>query len=146
MRKIVLALLVIFVLCVACAAMSLLSGKPTNPPITAQPKWDSPSTRELAQRACFDCHSNETYWPWYTNLPPFSLLIKRDVVEGRRTLNFSEWDRPQRALREGPGEVAGIVLEGEMPPLQYIILHPNSRLTDQEKQALAQGLQVSLGQ
>jgi hypothetical protein len=44
----------------------------TNPPVTAEPRWDSPQTRTLAVSACFDCHSNETAWPWYTNVAPFS--------------------------------------------------------------------------
>jgi hypothetical protein len=40
----------------------------TNPPVNAEPNWDSPETRTLAQRACFDCHSNETRWPWHSNI------------------------------------------------------------------------------
>jgi len=48
----------------------------TNPPVTGEPKWDSPQTRELAKRACFDCHSNETDWPWYSNIAPVSWLIQ----------------------------------------------------------------------
>lgn len=51
----------------------------TNPPAVSQIAWDSPQTLDLAQRACFDCHSNETKWPWYTNIAPFSWLIQRDV-------------------------------------------------------------------
>ncbi|MBI5081140.1 MAG: heme-binding domain-containing protein [Chloroflexi bacterium] len=47
----------------------------TNPPVTAEPKWDSEQTRALAKRACFDCHSNETVWPWYSNVAPVSWLI-----------------------------------------------------------------------
>jgi mono/diheme cytochrome c family protein len=54
-----------------------------NPPVAAEPTWDTPTTRELARRACFDCHSNETQWPWYSNIAPLSWLIQRDVEEGR---------------------------------------------------------------
>ena len=62
----------------------------TNPPVTAEPAWDSAETRELARRACFDCHSNETAWPSYTSISPASWLAQRHVNEGRRELNFSE--------------------------------------------------------
>src|SRR5215216_1353338 len=66
-----------------------------NPPTTREPAWDDPTTRALAVRACFDCHSNETRWPWYSYVAPVSWLTQRDVDEGRRELNFSEWDRQQ---------------------------------------------------
>jgi hypothetical protein len=67
----------------------------TNPPVTKEPSWDSPRTRELASRACFDCHSNETRWRWYSNVAPVSWLVQRDVDGGRSAFNFSEWDKPQ---------------------------------------------------
>ncbi|HEX7229427.1 MAG TPA: heme-binding domain-containing protein [Candidatus Binatia bacterium] len=67
----------------------------TNPPVHAEPAWDNPRTRELAARACFDCHSDQTVWPWYSNIAPISWLIQRDVEKGRSELNFSEWNRPQ---------------------------------------------------
>ena len=51
----------------------------TNPVVVKEPTWDSPTTRDLAKRACFDCHSNETVWPWYTNIAPVSWLTQRDV-------------------------------------------------------------------
>ena len=63
----------------------------TNPPVVQEPKWDSPATRELAKRACFDCHSNETVWPWYSNIAPVSWLVANDTYEGRDHLNFSDW-------------------------------------------------------
>ena len=110
-----------------------------NPPVAQEPKWDSPQTRELAARACFDCHSNETVWPWYTNIAPFSWLIQNDVDEGRQKLNFSNYT----GVRELE-EVPGVILEGKMPPLQYLIVHPNAKLSNQEKQSLADGLTASL--
>jgi glutaredoxin len=66
----------------------------TNPPVTREIQWDSLQTRALAQRACFDCHSNETVWPWYAYVAPVSWRIANHVYDGRRRLNFSEWDRP----------------------------------------------------
>jgi hypothetical protein len=114
----------------------------TNPPVVAEVKWDSPRTKELAQRACFDCHSNETIWPWYTNIAPGSWLVYSDVVEGRRRLNFSDWTQSTRRANEA----TQIVLEGEMPPLQYIIIHRNAILTSTERDELATGLAKTLGQ
>ena len=113
----------------------------SNPAVVAEPQWDSPQTRELAARACFDCHSNETNWPWYSNVAPVSWLIQRDVQGGRRRLNFSEWNQPQRAAHE-VGEVIG---QGEMPPWFYLPLHPSANLTPAEKQALGIGLRQTLG-
>jgi hypothetical protein len=61
-----------------------------NPAVVKEPAWPDPQTRQLAQRACFDCHSNQTSWPWYSNIAPVSWLVQRDVLEGRQRLNFSE--------------------------------------------------------
>jgi hypothetical protein len=109
-----------------------------NPPVTAEPAWDSPGTRALAAAACFDCHSNETEWPWYTSVAPFSWLTQNDVDNGRATLNFSEWNRPQEA-----GDVAEVISEGEMPPWYYRLIHSPARLTDQQRQQLIDGLRAT---
>jgi mono/diheme cytochrome c family protein len=111
-----------------------------NPPVVAEPKWDSPQTRQLAKQACFDCHSNETVWGWYTGIAPFSWLIQHDVEEGRQRMNFSEW--PPRRLEVG--EVSETILRGSMPPLQYTIIHPSTNLNTADREALAQGLQATL--
>lgn len=107
-----------------------------NPPVTKEPRWDHPSTRSLAERACFDCHSNATRWPWYSRVAPVSWVVQRDVDVGRRELNFSEWDHPQ----EEADKAAETVLDGEMPPATYLVLHPSARLSAEEKRQLAQGL------
>jgi mono/diheme cytochrome c family protein len=112
----------------------------SDPAVVAEPQWDSPQTRELAARACFDCHSNETHWPWYSNVAPVSWLTQRDVNEGRGHLNFSEWNRTPRAAHE----VGEVISEGEMPPWFYLPMHPSARLSPAEKQALVTGLQQTL--
>ena len=84
----------------------------TNPPVRREPAWDSAATRALAVRVCFDCHSNETRWPWYTSIAPVSWLTQRDVDEGRAELNFSEWDRRQKEAREAAETVRARL----MPP------------------------------
>jgi hypothetical protein len=111
----------------------------TNPPVTAEPAWDSPQTRALAQRACFDCHSNQTTWPWYDKLPVSSWIAVFDTVRGRRELNFSEWSASRRSR-----DMAEVIQNGSMPPSLYTLLHPDAILTDPEKQQLIQGLQNSL--
>lgn len=113
----------------------------TNPPVTQEVKWDSPRTRDLAVGACYDCHSNLTTWPWYSNVAPMSWLIQKDVDEGREILNFTEWDRPQESESD---EIVEVVREGEMPPWQYEPLHPAGRLSSSEQEELALGLARTL--
>ena len=113
----------------------------TNPPVRREPAWDSPATRALAVRVCFDCHSNETHWPWYTNVAPVSWLAQRDVDEGRRELNFSEWDRPQKEAHES----AKTVREGSMPPWFYVLPRPHARLSAAERDRLIAGLEATFG-
>jgi hypothetical protein len=65
----------------------------TNPPVVSEPAWDNVDTQELAERACFDCHSNETIWPWYAHIVPPGILLEKDVHDGRQVLNISEWQQ-----------------------------------------------------
>ena len=111
-----------------------------NPPISKEPAWNSPRTRELAVRACFDCHSNETRWPWYADLAPFSWVVQRDVESARDVVNFSAWDTPHD-LAPYSGES---VLTRNMPPAKYRMAHPEADLTRQEIVELAQGLDATL--
>jgi Haem-binding domain len=111
----------------------------TNPPVTGEIQWDSQQTRDLATRACYDCHSNQTTWPWYSNIAPLSWLIQHDVEEGRSRLNFTEWNTSRREV----DNVAGQVQRGAMPQWYYVLLHPTANLSAAEKQTLIQGLQAS---
>lgn len=113
----------------------------TNPPVSGEPAWDSAATRALAVRACFDCHSNQTSWPWYSNIAPVSWLLQHHVAEGRQSLNFSTWG----SGRQQAGRAARLAADGQMPPLDYLILHPEARLTDAERQQLVDGLQKTFG-
>ncbi len=112
----------------------------SNPSVRMEPQWDSHQTRELAKRACFDCHSNETVWPWYSNVAPTSWLVQRDVDEARQQLNFSEWDRPENEAGEAPQQVQ----KGKMPLWFYVPLHPSAKLSAGEKQALIRGLRATI--
>ena len=113
----------------------------TNPPVTGEPKWDSPATRQQFMTSCGDCHSNESVWPWYSNLNPVSWLIQRDVDQGRSRLNVSEWNTG----RHRGGEAASKVQEGEMPLPIYLIMHPNARMNQQQKDTFVQGLIATFG-
>jgi mono/diheme cytochrome c family protein len=112
-----------------------------NPPKITEPMWNSPETRVLFKRACFDCHSNETVWPWYSNVAPVSWLVQNDVDGGREHLNFSEWNREQRHAKD----VAGEVSHGDMPPGVYLPMHPEAKLTGAEIKALIDGAEKTLG-
>lgn len=112
-----------------------------NPPVVAEPAWDSPRTRELFFRACRDCHSHETVWPWYADVAPVSWLLQHDVDEGRAELNVSDWSRPQKEARES----AQTVRDGEMPPWFYLPLHPEAQLSEQETAELVRGLVATFG-
>jgi len=111
-----------------------------NPPVVNEPNWDSPETRVLAERACFGCHSNETKWPWYSSVAPISWLVQHDVDEGRQVLNFSTWGTGRGQRGE---EISESIWEGQMPPAQFLLTHPEARLTDAEKQQLIQGFTAS---
>ena len=112
----------------------------TNPPVVSEPNWSSPQARALVKEHCFQCHSNETDWTWYANIAPGSWLIAMDVNEGRDEFNFSDW-------QNDPGELDELVekiQEGDMPPIQYWLFHPNSRMNDQQKQELIDALSSSI--
>ena len=112
-----------------------------NPPVIAEPAWNSDATRALAVTTCFDCHSNETEWPWYSWVAPISWLVQADVDEGRDELNFSEWGSGHREA----DDVAESVEEGEMPPFSYLLTHPDARLSDADRASLIEGLRATFG-
>lgn len=116
-------------------------GFHANPPVRAEPAWHGPRTRELAVRACFDCHSNETAWPWYASVAPVSWLVQRDVDTGRRRLNFSEWDRVQKEAWESSKSVR----RREMPPWSYTVPQARARLSATERRAVAEGFDATFG-
>ena len=117
----------------------------SNPPIVTETQWDSQQTRDLFYRACADCHSYETKWPWYSNVAPVSWLVMRDIQEGREHFNISDATASSHSHSghdESPSEP---VQEGQMPLGVYLILHPEARLTDAEKQQLVDGLDATFG-
>lgn len=139
-RKTILWVLVGLILLGLLIQLIPLPGRGNNPAVVSEPPWNSPQTRALAKRACFDCHSNDTVWTLPAFIAPASWLIYSDVMQGRARLNFSEWTSNQR----GAGEIAEKIQSGEMPPWFYLPLHPSAQLTAAEKQQLITGLQNSL--
>lgn len=123
-------------LALAFVAIQLVPVDRTNPPVEADvPASDE--ARAVLRRACYDCHSNETVWPWYSYVAPISWLVARDVREGRADLNYSTWNRLEtkdriKALRESWEEVE----EGEMPLWFYLPAHPEARLSPQDRTIL----------
>ena len=114
--------------------MQLLRPDMTNPPVDAEMAADrllmiDPEVGALLRTACYDCHSNETRWPWYSHIAPASWLVARDVKEGRSHLNFSAWGKYGEGRRmlalEGIAEEVG---NGNMPFPPYLALHPEARL------------------
>lgn len=124
--------------------IQLVPKRVTNPPVRAEPPWDTPRTRQLAVTACFDCHSNQTHVLWFEHVAPLSWWIDRHVENGRRALNFSDYD-PNRH-RSGE-RIAHTMVEGSMPPgyFTWFGLHSSARLSAADRDALERGLEATFG-
>jgi hypothetical protein len=101
----------------------------TNPPVESEVPAP-PNVRAVLRRACYDCHSNETVWPWYGHVAPVSWLLASDVREGRKELNFSSWNRyPAQRQARKLKETWKAVSEGDMPPWYYLPMHRDAKLS-----------------
>lgn len=118
----------------------------------SEPAWkDAPgaapgTTRELTVRACYGCHSNEVEYPAYANVAPISWMVQSHVDEGRGAVNFSIFKKYARQERIGRESIE-VIQEGSMPPSYYTRfgLHPEAKLTKQEKADLIDGLAATFG-
>jgi Haem-binding domain len=130
---------------VAVLAMQLVpyGRNHANRPITAEPTWSSPRTRELMVRACFSCHSNEVTWPWYSNVAPISWAVSDHVSTGRSSVNYSEFTTGG----EKSDETLSVIKNRSMPPTYFTRfgLHPGAKLTDAEVTELVTGLLATPG-
>lgn len=111
-----------------------------NPAVQATPNWDSEQTKALFTRACADCHSYQTKWPWYSNIAPVSWFVQQHVDEGRSKFNASI-----PGFGEDAKKAASEVEEGGMPLPSYLPMHPAAKLTAVEKQQLIAGLKATFG-
>ena len=109
-----------------------------NPHATREARFANASTQRLFDGTCADCHSDHTSWPVYSDIAPISWLVQRDVDDGRRRMNLSEWDKNQPEL----GEVETSILRGGMPPLQYKAVHGKGRLSSAQRRQLAAGFRA----
>lgn len=118
------------------AAQVLPVAERTNPPVRSV--IDAPrNVEDVLRKACWNCHSNETEWPWYGRVAPSSWLVVGHVHDGRDDLNLTEWPSsdPEEA-RDLVEEMGEQVESGAMPPASYRLMHPEARLTDEERQLL----------
>ena len=122
--------------------LQAFSPSKTNPPIdpgrTIQANSQMPpEVLAILERSCSDCHTSNTRWPWYSYIAPVSWLVADDVKEARRRLQLSEWSTyPPKKAAKKLEDMCEEVKDGEMPLKSYLLLHPEARLSDADKQLL----------
>jgi hypothetical protein len=122
-------------LAIVCAAAQLVRPAHTRP-VEDGRMTAPPDLLRVLRPACFDCHSSETTWPWYSQVAPLSWMLARDVEAGRQRLNFSAWAdyaSDPETLAHKFDQIAERVADGSMPPLYYRALHSGARLTAVER-------------
>jgi mono/diheme cytochrome c family protein len=112
----------------------------TNPEVKSIVKWDSKKTEELFNKACADCHSNNTKWPWYSKIAPISWLVAHDVAKGREHFNVSMIGYQKKNEAD---EAYEELEDGEMPPAIYVLNHPEAKLSKEETLQLIKGLKAT---
>lgn len=124
------------ILLVAPIAIQFVPIERTNPPVES----DVPAPDELKavlRRSCYDCHSNEARWPWYSRIAPISWLIANDVKEGRREVNFSVWNQFTGSRRARKfKEIVEQVEQNKMPQWYYVVMHPEAKLSGSDKEMI----------
>lgn len=131
-----LSTIIFIIILLVIIGIQFIEVEKTNPPVTAD--INAPiEVKTILQQSCYDCHSNETKWPWYSKVAPVSWLVSKDVVEGREHLNFSDWEKllpaKQRKLKE---EIWEEIEEDKMPMSNYTLLHPSAKLDLIKKQTI----------
>lgn len=133
----------------ALVVMQVLPVDRSNPPEEAPLAIADPVVADIVDRACADCHTHNTTWPWYAKVAPASWWIVDHVEEGREHLNLSTWGRETAGEQDHKlEELVEYVEDREMPLRSYMLGHPEARITDQEREALvawAEGLRRQLG-
>ncbi|AJR14566.1 heme-binding domain protein [Leptospira interrogans serovar Icterohaemorrhagiae str. Verdun HP] len=102
----------------------------------------SNEVKKILNQSCYDCHSDLTLWPWYSKIFPINFYLYRHVEEGKMELNFSEWELLSKKEKSTKGDsILEVLEEGEMPPLDYILLHPSAKITEEELEVLKNWIQ-----
>lgn len=125
--------IIIIVLIVVFIGIQFVPVSKTNPPVTGEIEAPE-NVRQVLRNSCYDCHSNEVKWPWYSNIAPASWLVAHDVNEAREHMNFSEWQ--SYSADDKADDIEDIweeIDEGEMPLWYYLILHNDARLSESDK-------------
>jgi hypothetical protein len=121
---------------IALVAAQLVRCSHDNPPVTAEIQAPA-DVQQILERSCYDCHSNETRWPWYSQVAPVMWLVAHDVDEGREHLNFSTWGGlSEKVKTKAKQEIAEVVEKGEMPMAYYVPLHAEAKLSDEDKRKI----------
>ncbi len=137
MKKVFYIIIVIFILA-QFLSPKLPETSFSNPDdlIINNPEMNA-NVQDILRNSCYDCHSNETGYPWYSYISPISFLISRDTKLGREELNFSEWETLSKIERAGViDDITDEVSEGEMPMSIYTLIHRDAGLNDQDKEIL----------
>jgi hypothetical protein len=142
-RKVLIIVVVIFVI-----IQFIPSGRPDNNPVPGKDLLDmvdaSDDVVAILKSACYDCHSQQVIYPWYSYVAPVSFLVSRDVREGREHLDFGLWgDLSKRKQIKALDEISEEVEAGEMPMKIYPIMHPDAKLTDAQRQQIIDWCEIS---
>lgn len=115
-------------------AIQFVPVERTNPPANPATELDAPVSAVL-RRACYDCHSNRTHWPWYSRVAPISWVLADHVAEGREHLNLSFWtEYPTAKQLRLAEEIAEEVESGGMPLPMYLWLHTSAKLSPSDRE------------
>lgn len=144
----------IFGFCALLVGIQFIRPARTNPPVVEANTLEAkvtvpPAVEQILTTSCKDCHSNETHWPWYSNVAPISWFLINHVNGGRSHMNFSDWPPPKKQL---PASTSGRkrqsacdrVQTGDMPLSSYLLIHRGSRLTPENVQTFCQWANVTL--
>ena len=127
---------VVIVVIVILIGIQFIPVERSNPPVTEEIVAPA-NVSSILKTSCYDCHSNETNWPWYAYVAPVSFLIAQDVKDGRRHLNFSEWDKyDEKKKRKIPDKILEEVEEGKMPLGKYISMHSEAEINQDKLKIL----------
>ena len=131
---------------VTCVLIQFYPMERINPPASHEIAAP-PSIETILERACADCHSNHTRWPWYAHVAPLSWLVVRDVEQGRQHLNFSTWDKyaddPETEITK-LRNIDKVMHDRSMPQWYYLLGHPSARLTDADRDEIEKWVSGSI--
>jgi hypothetical protein len=134
---------IIFGMIAILILIQIIRPSRTNPPVVASRSLEShvevpADVQAVLKRSCYDCHSNSTVWPWYSNVAPVSWYVARDVNVARGHVNFQNWEAQinEQEGKEHLGLICKLVREGKMPPADYRFIHEGTNVSPQETSAV----------